>query len=249
MATIEENRDFWAGYAWPKRGDEWSAQWGGPHREWFHTIMTRICPFLPRRSVLEIAPGFGRWSGQLIERCQIYHGVDLVERCVVACRERYADRKKATFHVNDGRSLPMIADASVDFAFSFDSLVHADPGAIGGYLQELARTLVMGGVGFLHHSNLGAYAGAEPPVANASWRDPAMSATRFRVLCREAGLACVSQETVNWNQPELNDCFSVIQRVPEASPRLEAEPRVRANDQFERERQNARAIWQLYGVP
>ena len=51
----------------------------------------------------------------------------------------------------------MVADRSVDFAFSFDSLVHADAEVLDAYAAELARTLAPDGVAFIHHSNLGAY--------------------------------------------------------------------------------------------
>ena len=50
----------------------------------------------------------------------------------------------------------MVDDESIDFAFSADSLVHADLDVIAAYLSELARTLRPNGVGFIHHSNLGA---------------------------------------------------------------------------------------------
>ena len=58
---------------------------------------------------------------------------------------------------NDGKSLAMVPDGSVDFAFSADSLVHAEADALEAYVHELARTLSPDGVAFIHHSNLGAY--------------------------------------------------------------------------------------------
>ena len=54
-------------------------------------------------------------------------------------------------------SLPMVEDQSIDFAFSFDSLVHVESDVLMGYLAELARTLKPEGVAFLHHSNYGSY--------------------------------------------------------------------------------------------
>src|SRR5437899_8768206 len=61
------------------------------------------------------------------------------------------------FHVNVGKSLDIISDESIDFAFSFDSLVHADGEVIGTYLRQLARKLKPRGAGFIHHSNAGDY--------------------------------------------------------------------------------------------
>ena len=63
-----------------------------------------------------------------------------------------------SYHVNDGKSLAMVPDESVNFAFSFDSLVHADLDVLRAYLVELRNKLSPDGVAFLHHSNIGAYA-------------------------------------------------------------------------------------------
>ncbi len=52
----------------------------------------------------------------------------------------------------------MVADGSIDFVFSFDSLVHAEEDVIRSYLDQLGQKLRPDGVGFLHHSNLGEYA-------------------------------------------------------------------------------------------
>jgi SAM-dependent methyltransferase len=244
VATIEENLLKWSKYAWPKGGEEWSRRWGGARREWFHTIFSRILPFLPAPSVLEIAVGRGRWTGFLLDRCERYHGVDIVESCVEHCRRRFAGRRKAVFSLNDGKTLPMVADRSVDFVFSFDSLVHADRDAIGSYLRDLSRKLVVGGYGFIHHSNMGAYAGA--PVSNPHWRDPGMSGELFAALCVEAGLTCVAQETVSWNQPQMSDCFSLFARLPDGHPRRSRAPAVRANPRFDEERSNAGEMARLY---
>lgn len=60
-------------------------------------------------------------------------------------------------YVNDGKSLAMVEDRSVDFAFSFDSLVHVEADVIAAYLNQLGKKLKPGGFTFLHHSNLESY--------------------------------------------------------------------------------------------
>ena len=113
------------------------------------------------------------------------------------------------------------ADASVDFAFSWDSLVHVDIEVLSAYLDELARKLKPGAHAFLHHSNLGQFvdpATGDGSVANEHWRDPTVSASGFREKCQEAGLACISQELVQWLSGDLIDCFSVVQNGPTDRP-------------------------------
>jgi hypothetical protein len=60
-----------------------------------------------------------------------------------------------------GKSLSAVADGSIDFAFSFDSLVHFEVDAMESYLRELACKLSADGVAFLDHSNLGEYPAAD----------------------------------------------------------------------------------------
>lgn len=230
MATVGENESFWAQYDWSRAGEEWSEGWGGSHAQWFGVILPRISRFLPAGSILEIAPGHGRWTSFLREHCDRLSIVDLDAACIEACRERFAGDDRIAYHVNDGRSLDMIDDDSVDFAFSFDSLVHADAEVLAQYLRELQRTLTSDGVGFIHHSNAGRYrryfelANTIPRgrvrerlyglrlLDRPRWRALDMTAERFRGSCEGAGLQCISQEIVNWTTRRLIDCFSVITR-------------------------------------
>ena len=71
-------------------------------------------------------------SRSLCERLVI---VDLTERCIEDCRERFADSTNIEYHVNDGRSLEMVEDGSIDFAFSFDSLVHVELDVLDAYVE------------------------------------------------------------------------------------------------------------------
>lgn len=220
MATVEENRRFWSSYDWTAGGDEWSEVWGGSDAQWWGTLFPRLYRFLPTGTVLEIAPGHGRFTRFLKEWSRRLIGVDLAPNCVEACRGRFADDPRLSFHVNDGRSLPMVSDGTIDFAFSFDSLVHVEIEAIEAYLDELGRVLRPGGIGFLHHSNVAALL-AEGAFDNRHWRAESVSARRVAERCPQAGLACVGQEIVNWGCAELSDCFTVVTTRgagPERSP-------------------------------
>lgn len=260
MPTIEENRTFWgAGYAWPQDGDEWSIGAGGTMHVWHGTIMPRLCGFLPARRVLEIAPGHGRFTGFLLGLGAHVTAVDVAEGCTRHCKKRYRRARwlgRARFYTNDGRSLPMLRDGSIDLAFSWDSLVHCERDVIEGYLRELARVLRPGGVGFIHHSNLGNYpggVGADGVVQNPGWRGPTMSWQVFRELCDKAGLWCLCQEPRTFNQPQMIDCISVCCRPAAASPGQPAaaapEPAFFENSEFYRETHNLKRIAGMYRRP
>jgi SAM-dependent methyltransferase len=216
MPTITENRAIFEDYAWPEGGDEWSREWGSSRMFFFGTVMPRIARFVPCENILEIAPGYGRCTQYLIGMAErTFTAVDLAANCVEACRARFAHAPHARFQLGDGKSLPFLEDASVDFAFSFDSLVHADAEAMRGYLSELARTLRPGAYAFIHHSNLGAYVDAptvQPTVPNPEFRDPTVSAEALWSWSTEAGLACLAQELVNWHSPHYTDCISLLRR-------------------------------------
>ena len=248
MPSIEDNRNTWSEHPWAARGEGWSRVWGGSPYEWWGTLYPRIREFLPTGTLLEIATGYGRWTRYLIHLCDRLVGVDLVEKCIDHCRTRFAEYPHATFHQNDGTSLEMVADDSVDFAFSFDSLVHVDRDVIGTYLRQLERKLRPDGVAFIHHSNLAAYvdpATGKPPFRNPNWRDLTMSAPVFDELCSAAGLRCVGQELVNWEIEQLNDCFSLV-ALP--GSRFERPNVVVENPRFMDEAAALGAVAQHYGA-
>lgn len=230
MPTLERNRSLWSEYDWSQRGEEWSAAWGGSEFQWRWSILPRVQPFLPAGAILEIGTGWGRWTHYLKDECDQLTGVDLSENCIQYCRQRFANARHLSFHLNDdGQSLAMIPDESIDFVFSFDSLVHAEAEVLFAYLVQLASKLKPNGVGFIHHSNLGAYRlyyslkRMIPKGAGLLWRMGlldndglraiSMTANAFEGCARKAGLQCISQEIINWGSKRLIDCLSIFTPV------------------------------------
>jgi ubiquinone/menaquinone biosynthesis C-methylase UbiE len=168
-------------WSWSQEGDEWSAPWGGTAALWWGSLFPRVRPFLPTETILEIAPGHGRITQFLKDYCHRLVLVDLAEGCIEACRRRFSACSHIEYHVNDGYSLDAVADRSVDFVFSFDSLVHAEADVIRAYVLELARKLKPDSVGFLHHSNLGSY-------PRAVFLARAVPSARVQALLRQAFL-------------------------------------------------------------
>jgi len=267
MPTIEENRS-WGKYSWPEEGNEWSREWGDVETHWNATIFPRIRNFLPAKRVLEIAPGFGRWTAFLIDCSDEYIGIDLNPECVSACQVRFAGADHAKFVANDGKSLAAVADNSIDFAFSFDSLVHAEMDVIDGYLGELSRKLSVDGVAFLHHSNLGEYSMAALKISRRlwvqpttwptagilrrlqlsfwdHWRGPSVTAQKVADSALGTGLVCIGQEIINWglHNRRTVDCLSVLAR---AGSKWQRPNVVVRNPYFVAEAHSARAISEVY---
>jgi len=218
-------------YDWKQAGEEWSGPWGTSQAQWNGTIFPRIRDCLPAGTILEIAPGFGRWTHFLMDYCDELWAVDKSSECMEACRRRFASVSHVRCHLNDGRSLSMIPDGSIDFVFSFDSFVHTNRDVVEAYVRELRTKLKIGGKGFIHHSNFGEYVDsprerlpdvlAKPLIKLqildwAHHRNPSMTAELFRVLCEQNGLHCIAQELVNWRGRRLIDCLSLFVRSDSA---------------------------------
>jgi hypothetical protein len=232
MPSIEQNKRQWdVVHHWPQGGAEWSQAWGGAEMQWHASILPRIHAFVPAPTILEIAPGFGRWTHFLKDLCDRLIVVDLSNRCLEACQKRFKDCRHIAYHHNDGKSLAMVPDDSIDFVFSFDSLVHADADVLKGYLGQLGRKMRKDAVGFIHHSNLGECPPYFPLAqmvrrglrdklkfsfveTTDHWRAYSMTATKFRTYAQAAGLSCISQELITWltQRRHLIDCFSMFTR-------------------------------------
>jgi len=261
IPSIEENIKAWNDdCAWPKDGDEWSERWGSSTAQWYCTLLPRIHGFLPTGTILEIAPGHGRWTQFLKTLCHTLIVVDLSPSCIDACKKRFASDRHIIYHVNDGTSLDMIPDRSVDFVFSFDSLVHAEAEVIRQYLLQISKKLRDRGGGFIHHSTLGdfpwlirliewskqlrLYRRSAFIQQQEHWRAYSMTASLFQAFCTEAELSCTKQELVNWVGTRLCiDCLSTFERENSES----SQPcRVVRNPNLMMEAERARWLSRVY---
>jgi len=245
MPSLDENKAQWDGdYDWIGRGDEWSVGWGGVSSQWWTTVFPRFQGYLPVRTVLEIGPGFGRWTHYLKDLCSDLVIVDISAEAIAHCKQRFAMHPHVSAHVNDGTSLAMIKDGTVDLVFSFDSLVHVEAKVMDTYLEEIARVLSPDGVAFLHHSNLGAYPAGSYDPGVTHWRGQSVSAESVDAASGRVGLGCVSQELLAWASGQvLTDCISVITREGSRWDRANV---IRENLGFVQEPMLARRRSELY---
>jgi SAM-dependent methyltransferase len=177
--SVDRNRDVWGGYDWSQRGDEWSAS-----PEWRQGVIDEfVVPHVkPGATIVEIGPGAGRWTSDLIGRAGRLILVDITETTLNLCREQFGDA--AEYVLGDGASLPGIGDESIQFIWSFDVFVHIAPAEQRAYLADFARVLETGGRAVVHHGGDGGQHGG--------WRS-AMTADLFVSMCQEAGLTVLRQ--------------------------------------------------------
>lgn len=262
MPTIDQNLASWdRGYAWSEQGDEWSRAWGGPDAQWYGCLYPRVRHVLPAKRILEIAPGYGRWTQFLAPLCESLVGVDLSPSCIEFCKQRFAGVDHLSFHVNDGSSLAMVDDGSIDLVFSFDSLVHAEADVMERYLLEIGRVLAPDGRAFIHHSNTGAYRDviereaslpeaeraqlkAEGKLLSVHWRAWSMTADLFSQYAKQAGLNCIGQELIQWSRGHYTDAISVV-ALPGSS--YDRPPHVVRNPSFFNEAHSIRLAYSAHG--
>jgi SAM-dependent methyltransferase len=215
MPTLEENR-FWDRYDWPQDGDEWTDQaafCGMPYAIWKQDVIAAfITPNVAKNStVLELAMGHGRWTLFLAQRARRYVGVDFGPSCVKFCRARFSNLPNVDFHINDGRTIAMVASNSVQFIWSFDSFVHIEPDITAHYMVEFARVLSPGGRCVIHHP------GTPSPAQRAQGGRSALTTGLFARLASARGLVVVSQID-SWgpglrsNTKLFADCVSTLEK-------------------------------------
>lgn len=181
-----ENRERWTDWDWSSRGEEWTAS-----EEWKQALIDDVLlTRIPAGGVvLEIGPGGARWSSVLQARTRRLILVDVSERPLELCRERFAAAENVEYVLSGGNDLPGVEDSCVDAVWSFDVFVHVAPTDQAGYLSEIARVLSPGGVAVIHHAD-GRNLGDLP--SRSGWRTP-MSRHLFATLAEQRGLTVEAQ--------------------------------------------------------
>lgn len=201
-------------YDWPKDGDEWSQQaefCGIPYEKWKDQIRrTFIVPHVnPSSTALEIGPGHGRWSVMFPAKVTTLHLVDLSQTCIDYCKKRLAEHKNVQYHVNDGKSLPMIEKASIDFLWSFDSFVHIEEPEVRAYARELRRVMKPQSMGVIHHP------GSPTPQQSQNGCRSLIDSRKFATILAENSLHVIRQ-TSEWgtgcNMTLTADALTVFSR-------------------------------------
>ncbi|MDX2109244.1 MAG: class I SAM-dependent methyltransferase [Verrucomicrobiota bacterium] len=178
---------------------------------WYIWPLIKDCNF---HAVMEVACGHGRNSNLLIQKTDTLYLVDANSTCIDACKLRFSGiaykDKKIVYVVNNGYDFSDIPSNSVSFIYSWDSFVHFDQKVIESYVNDMARVLQSGGMGFIHHSNLAQ--GSTDWKANPGWRSK-MSAELFAAFCKNAGLSITQQNLFTWDYVENLDCLSLFTKA------------------------------------
>jgi ubiquinone/menaquinone biosynthesis C-methylase UbiE len=198
--TVAENKQLWNAYDWSQRGEEWTRT-----AEWKETVLARyLFPNVPEGgTVLEIGPGGGRWTEVLQRRAGKLLVVDISERVIAMCRERFAGCANVDYRVGTGSTLDA-PDAAFDALWSYDVFVHINPLDARGYFREFMRVLKPGAKAVVHHPG----SGSSPKYREVKWRSD-LTDQMVLEFARESGLEVVFQTTELVNE---GDVLSVLRK-------------------------------------
>ena len=104
--------------------------------------LTDGIPLDPDWTCLEIGSGIGRLLKPIAERCHKVIGVDISEKMTEHARAYLRNVENVELFVNDGRTLSMVPNGSIDFVYSLLTFQHITLiEVVEGYLAEVARVL------------------------------------------------------------------------------------------------------------
>lgn len=200
MPSIEWNRSHWTASLEIHRqdttadtayGDQWGTIESYPPLQTVRDAW--LLPFVgPDKTVLEVGTGGGRWTQFLLGAGQVY-SVDVNPAMLEYAARRFSPPGNLHLIHTDGASVPSVPEASVDFVFSFGTLVHIDPPQISADLdafRPLPRPLPRPGADLVLQ-----YADKTKPTAAQNIHFAHTDALMMETLLWEQGYRVIRHET------------------------------------------------------
>jgi len=147
-SKIDNDKGYWDNYV------------GGTTQKINPIWKKEICAFfmedkLKNAVVLDLGCGFGRMN--LFFEIEEYHGLDISERMLEEAKKLNKDKKNATFHLGDGKTLIDLNDNYFDYVICSTVMLHLTKSTLESYAKEILRILKPGGefiVNFPKHINI-----------------------------------------------------------------------------------------------
>lgn len=160
--------------------------------------------------IVELACGRGRHVPQYAMHAQEIVLVDVLEKNIVYCRERFRGEEKIRYYVNNGCDLRELPSGSYTALFTYDAMVHFEMMDIFQYLKETERVLCDGGRALFHHSNNS----SDYRVTFSTGRHGRnyMSKDIFAYLANRARLLVLEQQVIDWGGEKDLDCITLVEK-------------------------------------
>lgn len=164
------------------------------------TVFKTLFDKLDKEKIVELACGRGRHVSKYLSEAKEIVLVDILERNIQYCKERFLKEKKIQYYVNSGNELTALKSDYYSSIFSYDSMVHFESIDIYHYLLETKRILMSGGMALFHHSN-NCKDYRDSFMTGVNGRNY-MSIDLFAHFADRAGLEVVEQHIYPWENVE-----------------------------------------------
>ncbi len=168
---------------------------------------------LDQTSIIELACGRGRHVQKYIDSAQSITLVDVLEKNIEICKERFKGNTKIHFYKNNGRDLAQLPDCSFTSLFTYDAMVHFHYLDVNNYLKETYRVLKPGSYALFHHSNNDK--DYKAGFMTGSIGRAFMSKNLFAHMAYEAGFEIVEQHVLDWEKYKKIDCATLLRKPKE----------------------------------
>ena len=208
---VEFNRDFCAFYHnegmdsyFEKAEKEVGIFWD------FNSEFYKMFQKLDISNVIELGCGRGRHVVNYIDKAENITLVDILQKNINICKERYKGEEKIKYYKNDGYDLKELAADAYSALYSYDAMVHFELLDINSYLRDIYRVLKEKGRVLLHHSNY--HADYRADFSNAPGSRSFMSKECFAYLAYRAGFEILEQKVIDWNGVKELDCVTLLEK-------------------------------------
>lgn len=175
------------------------------------TVFRKMFNQLNVEKTVELACGRGRHVPQYIAYAKEVMLVDILEKNINYCKERFKEESKVHYYVNNGYDLADLKSGEYTALFTYDAMVHFEMLDIFQYLKETKRILSKGGKALFHHSN-----NTEDYRITFSTGKSGrnyMSKQLFAHLADRAGLTVVDQQVIDWGKAPNLDCLTLVEKT------------------------------------
>ena len=165
---------------------------------------------LDTSKIVELACGRGRHVDYYITNTNEVVLVDILEKNIACCQQRFLENEKIKYYQNNGYDLSKLDSGSYTAVFSYDAMVHFEMMDIFNYLKETERILVDGGRALFHHSNNSK--DYRVTFSTGLHGRNYMSKGLFAHLAHRAGLQVISQSIIDWGTGKNLDCITLLEK-------------------------------------
>ncbi|MEY8482214.1 methyltransferase domain-containing protein [Lachnospiraceae bacterium 48-21] len=175
-----------------------------------NSLFRRMFGELNIKRVVELACGRGRHVPFYIQYAQEILLVDILQKNIDYCKERFREESKIKYYINNGYDFGSMRAETYTALFTYDAMVHFEMMDIFQYLKETRRILIKGGRALFHHSN-----NTEDyriTFSTATHGRNYMSKDLFAYMANRAGLKVLEQQVFDWNGVVNLDCLTLVEK-------------------------------------